>query len=768
MDIDACIKKIDRHLAKDFVQPIIVDVQNRSDLSELIEHYRVKGNDFVTVSQYCNTDEYPNMENLLHDLRLKNGRIFVTGFSAFLKLQGEKFLRNTLDEILGMSPSGSVVLISYQCRQYLNYRDPRLIQRVSVIDGTLDEMQSFVFVAPELVLPRNVVSVSGVHCIGDAVESITATKLYVNTKKQKSDFPDSIFFIDAFDSAFDILAQRYNNSGALCEGYGSREQWNYALSKLEKKKKWADLIDSEFGNHMTLDIAFPGVKTSAPDRQWLYFIALKLFGAKNNWCLNETAKKASSIKDFAKQAYRSLLDIPRERSDDFEGKYLSRKELIANLGNPTDEVVDYCRLVQGKGKEAIYYLTDNTQNEKELIFELLDRYADDYTEEQVCSALKLIYPDLYKYLSPYHFGNDFLDRYFQMYKYQKVINHILPEFKKMVTEQAKKREYNLLLGPRSSIIESIDRTDAQLYFVDAMGVEYLSYITSVCNELNLMANITVCRCELPSLTGQNKKFIELFENKPFPIVSIKDIDEIKHKGKDNFDYQQTKLPIHLIKELEILRTLLEQVKACLASGKIKKAVLVADHGASRLAVIHGTECFWKMPASGEHSGRCCLKTDVDTQPEYATDAGDFWVLANYDRFKGGRRASVEVHGGATLEEIAVPIIELTYRTNDIDVYLLPLSATSISLDGIPEISVSFRKKAAIKIFATAKLQNVSIAIDGKSCDAVPKENGFYEVEMAHIKRAKTYSVDVYAGGNCIAKGLPLKVKKEGSSERDLL
>ena len=33
MDIDACIKKIDRHLANDNVQPLIVDVQNRTDLT---------------------------------------------------------------------------------------------------------------------------------------------------------------------------------------------------------------------------------------------------------------------------------------------------------------------------------------------------------------------------------------------------------------------------------------------------------------------------------------------------------------------------------------------------------------------------------------------------------------------------------------------------------------------------------------------------------------------------------------------------------------
>lgn len=768
MDIDACIKKIDRHLANDNVQPLIVDVQNRTDLTQLITHYNVSGNVFVSASQYCNPDEYPHIEELLDDLSSKEEHIFVRGISAFLKLQGERVLRDTLREILGMSPAGHVVVMTYQCRQYLNYSDPRLKQRIAIVDGTEDEMPSFVFIAPDLTLPHDAISIEGLHCIGDAIESEEVTKLYVKTKKQKNAYPKSLFSISELNNAYDILLQRDRATAGLCEEYGTREQWYYALHKFGNKKNWADLANAEFGNYRALDVAFPGFSTFDSGRQWIYFIALKLFGAKNNWCLNEAVKKSSSVKEFIKQIYRSLLDISKE-SPNFENGYLSRKSLITYLGNPTDEVTDYCRIVQGKGKDAIYYLTDNTQKEKELIFQLLDKYADDYSKEEVYSAVKLVYPALYQYLSVYRFKNELLDSYFQSYKYQKVINHILPEFDKMVTEQASKREYNLILEPRSAKIESIDRTDAQLYFVDAMGIEYLSYIMAVCSELSLMANVTVCSCELPSITSKNKEFLELFESGPLPIVSIKDIDDIKHHGKDDFDYQRTKLPIHLIKELEILRELLEKIKDRLANDTIKKAILIADHGASRLAVIHETECIWEMSAKGEHSGRCCLKTDVDTQPEYAIDAGEFWALANYDRFKGGRKANVEVHGGATLEEVVVPIIELTDLSDKVEVCLLPVTATSISsLDDIPEITVSYRKKAAIKIFITAKLQNVSISIDGKFYDAVPAEEGFYIVEMPDIKREKTYFINVYACGNLIAKGLSFKVKKEGASERELL
>lgn len=771
MDINACIKKIDRYFTKDNAQPLIVDVQNRMDLSALVAHYNVSSNVFVAASQCCNADEYPRLEILLNDLAMKSERIFVTGVTAFLKLQGEQVLQDTLREILAMSVAGHVVVITYQCKKYLNYSDPRLKLRVVIVDGKDDGAQFFIFFSPGIELPYNVTQVSGVHCIGDAVEGNATAKLYVKTKKRKKDFPNSIFSIGELDSAYDILIQRDSIIAILGKEYGTSEQWNYALNKFGGKKNWGDFIDAEFGNHTALDVALSNYKDFDSDKKWLYFIALKLFGAKNNWCLNEVAKKAVSIKEFAKQAYRSLLGVSKD-SKDFESRYFSRKNLLACLGNPTEEVIDFCTFVQIKGKDAIYYLTDNTQKEKELIFELLDRYAGDYSKEQVYAILKLVYPALYQYLNVYCFKDDLLDTYFQDYKYQKVINHILPEFEELVTEQAIKREYNLILDPRSSKIESIDCNGAQLYFVDAMGVEYLSYIMSVCRELGLIAKVTVCRCELPSITSKNKDFLDLFANGLFPIVSIKDIDEIKHHGKENFDYQKTKLPIHLIRELEVLRELLEKIKERLVNGrlgndKIKKAVLVADHGASRLAVIHETECIWEMSAKGIHSGRCCLKTDVDNQPEYATDAGEFWALANYDRFKGSRKANVEVHGGATLEEVTVPIIELTYMSGDVEVCLLPIDATFDSVNDIPEITVSYRKKAAIKIFITGKFQNVSIDIDGKFYNAVPTEDGFYTVEMPDIKRAKIYHVNVFADGICIAEKLPVRVKKEGSTEKEL-
>lgn len=87
----------------------------------------------------------------------------------------------------------------------------------------------------------------------------------------------------------------------------------------------------------------------------------------------------------------------------------------------------------------------------------------------------------------------------------------------------------------------------------------------------------------------------------------------------------------------------------------------------------------------------------------------------------------------------------------------------------PKLPSASVRKLPIKIFATEKLVDVSVIIDGHVYEANPIDDNFYVVEeMAEIRRAKTYSVDVFAGGMPVATALPLRVKKESGSEKNIL
>lgn len=756
MKLDVCIQRIERYLCSADTQPRIVNIQNVNDLSKIKQHFRVGNNIFLQVHDYCKEDENLRIDDLLNDLACKKGNIFLTGFMTYLKLHGEQELKKQLSKLIYMTAIGHIVVLCYQCENYLEFSDSRLSRLIYFVEGDVVPRPKLIFMPPELSAPCGVSVVVGIQRIAEKVESSTEKTLYIKTRKLKSSYRNSLYYIIEENKAFDALCKMDTNTGLLRAEYGTEGQWAYALGELSKSKTWAAFITEKFGGYSNLELIASNWRIFDNNKKWLYFIALKLYGTKNSWCLNEMVKHSNSVNELIRCVFRSILSLDW-RENDFWEKYDERKAMLSNFGNPEDEVLDYCSMVKSKERYAIYYLTDITRLEKELIFEMLDKYALDFMREEIEMVVEHIYPDLYAYLLPFRFKNDLLDYYFQLYKYEKVINKIFPEFETIVYEQARKRDYNLILPARTEKIEAINKDKAHLYFIDAMGAEFLGFIMEKCRQKGLIANVTVCRSELPSLTFCNKEFVEAFTSVGAQVTSIKSLDDIKHHGEGNFDYQQTKLPLHIIRELEIIEDVLNNIKIKLAKGSCDRVVMIADHGASRLAVIKEITLNIEVNSKGTHGGRVCEYTNDVSQIPCATQAGEFYVLASYDRFKGGRAASVETHGGATLEEVTVPIIEITYKNEDIEVEILTTN-----------IIVSFRKKAEIQLFSKTKLDNVSVRIEGKYYDAKVLDDSRFKVTMPDLKQAKEYSADVYSNNNLVASGLKFTIQKEISKEKDLL
>jgi hypothetical protein len=161
-----------------------------------------------------------------------------------------------------------------------------------------------------------------------------------------------------------------------------------------------------------------------------------------------------------------------------------------------------------------------------------------------------------------------------------------------------------------------------------------------------------------------------------------------------------------------------------------------------------------MASKGQHSGRCCPCNEADVKSKYATQENGFWVLANYDRFKGGRKASVEVHGGAALEEVVVPIIEVELFDNRITV-----------INTTPTTTTSYKKCAEIILFSTGSLVNVSVRLNANQYPATAIGNQKYKVLFSDIKKTGRYVADVYEGDNLINK-IEFAIQRESGGTND--
>ncbi|GHV54674.1 hypothetical protein FACS1894216_15180 [Synergistales bacterium] len=479
---------------------------------------------------------------------------------------------------------------------------------------------------------------------------------------------------------------------------------------------------------------------------WRTFIKLKLELPSNvyhKYVLDTSADYGV----YKKRLFSALLDFQPD-SKQFAEMYNSRKTLLKELKD--SDIAAYVTETKIKGSERIHYLTDNTQVERQAVIECLNG------QTSVPEIIKEIYPAIYEYLRVFSFTGEkggILTEYFTEYKQLKLTNRIPADFHDKVLAFAidGNRPYNSL-STRGEVLDRIDKTNASLYWIDALGVEYLGYIQNRANTLGLQILVHTVRANLPTITSFNNDFYQAWNGDK---MQTKELDEIKHDGERDFNYQTIKEPVHIAEELRILDSVLDWAKTKLAGKKADKVIIISDHGASRLAVISEQENKYEMASKGEHSGRCCPCSEADVKSEYATEENGFWVLANYGRFKGGRKASVEVHGGATLEEVVVPLIELSLFGNKIEI-----------TNTTPVTTRSFRKNADIVLFSVNVLKKVSVLVGENRYDAEAIGDNKHKITFPDIKRAGKHSADVYEGDNLIGQ-VTFEIRLESVKENDL-
>lgn len=381
-----------------------------------------------------------------------------------------------------------------------------------------------------------------------------------------------------------------------------------------------------------------------PPEHWRSFAA----GFQNkisNPYLRFVFTRSANFEAYRKNLFFALLAVDEKIFDEF---YSQRKAVVKNISSPyLAEYLEHLKIFP----DAVKFLTDNTAAERRAMIEAVQG------KEKIPDAFNKNYPAMNYYLADYDLGDAEISAYFRRYKKIKLSNVDDKDFKAHVQAVALSRPYNRF-ETRQKVLDGVNQT-AKLYWLDALGVEFLSYIKARSTQLGLFTTIKIARAELPTLTSQNKNFYDDWRGDKFDKNSA--LDELKHSP------EKISAPTYIDDEFKIIDAVLDEIKNALTNQHAEKIILTSDHGASRLAVMYGRENKFKMNSCGEHSGRCCPVNEIDEKPNCVTEENGYWVLANYDRFAGGRLASVEVHGGATLEEILVPVIEFSLQNADIEI-----------------------------------------------------------------------------------------------------
>lgn len=781
-DVEVCCKEIAAYFDSEISgHPFVVNIDDYSSYQQIVSKMQADSKKtLVKVSDYCKNDELPNINELIAAATGSENKM-VVGLSQYLMLQGESILKQELARIIQLPFYGRTVILLNGCGNILRMHesvDIRLKNRLVVVGA------NNAFKLPSIILTKSeeyhdVAVCTGIKSLLHRLEtyipnSDSENEITVITHYNAAIFNDSMFSTSFYGEVYDILVKEYREIGLSTErDWGTNEQWKDLFEQLNVYKSFSAVIDNKIGATVNLsyfiDERFENAKSLD---SWYLWLAMKVMGTKENRYLSLAISKSCSVCDFVDSVYMELLSHNIDETD-FDKLYLERRRLIERLPECPDALQNYCDHVGKFEKNSVYYLTDSSYKEKRLLLKTLSAY--EYSEMEIMSATKITFPELHDYMIEFKFtamntrvpsGDPQicteLTDYFREYKLQKVRNRIFPEFLEKVHDNANSRPFNKLL-PRISVVNDIDKSNAQIHFFDALGVEYLSYIIEKCDQLKLQAVVHIAHCELPSITENNLEFKKFFksvidENGNDILPGTKELDELKHHSK-KIDYRKCLEPIHLFMELEIIDEQLRKIRDMLINDGFDKIIIISDHGASRLSVIHQHESeYLKLANHGEHSGRCCKADENPNIPEAAYENG-YSVLGNYDRFKGGRAANVEVHGGATLEETVIPIIEITripekseiYFVND---YIEFHNKEIVAITVFSNIHISAPRILIGQIAETP--YECQSSIDGKH----------YKFEIPDIKRSGTYSADLYDGEKLLLKGMTFKTKKATSTTRD--
>ena len=148
---------------------------------------------------------------------------------------------------------------------------------------------------------------------------------------------------------------------------------------------------------------------------------------------------------------------------------------------------------------------------------------------------------------------------------------------------------------------------------------------------------------------------------------------------------------------------------------------------------------------------------ADSIPE-ATKENGYFVLADYNRFKGGNTGQFENHGGATLEEVIAPVIEFSLGEVRYQAYLAN-----------PKVSVVRGRTATVKISVVPSPQTVSVRIGDRVCLARPVvgATGQFEILVDEEVKPGEYEMSVIADNDELADRLKLVVMRGGVVEKTL-
>jgi hypothetical protein len=686
----------------------------------------------ITLSKFCAGDDLtPKIDRLCAELETITDNTLLVPLSEHLRINNTKS-EEILSQIVSIGYTNDVYskgihvyIPMYRmkdCLQTLLAQDIRLNDNIIFLEAQdRDDDYSLTIISRDIDVVIKGHIITGYKSYLEYWEDNPAKPIILFTDNakyyKKNVFADNVrVLVNAFDIIKFHKLLPYN----IDESMGEDWHWRDLLVKMKPENDINALLEKLLGvGKVNATQLLSKWKNSGEFEKWLIWLWLK-FEAKTGY-LSNVMHKSENYKDLLQNIVCVIFNYSIKDSK-FREVYLERKKLLETLQLEELMLQFWVELEKFKDIDKYFFLTSCTKREREQIIALIGKIS---INTRLKEYLEYAYPSLYAYMGEYAFNDALFTDYFNQYKIQKIQNAFTDEFIKKVSDLAAQKGVWWKLKPRNNYVTEAYNRNSFIYWVDALGVEYLSLIQTFLENKyqGVYYIIEVGYADIPTVTEFNKDFV-VGRNHEIN----RELDDLKHNG----DY-----PVCIEVELQLVEKVLK-----IAVQKLDiydRVIIASDHGSSRGAILcKGISKKADENAKVERFGRYCIQTNAQYEDRYVGCIAkeNYHVFANYDRFSVGGNEKSEIHGGATLEEVLVPIIILSKTPLEEKVVIIPLE-TEIRLKAglLPKVKFKIDKPYK-ELYAT---------VDAKKYICY-KESDYWYFEP-DIGKKEHYVVKISSKGN---------------------
>ena len=329
--------------------------------------------------------------------------------------------------------------------------------------------------------------------------------------------------------------------------------------------------------------------------------------------------------------------------DDYDTHYISQRYNILidfyNKTKPSENIeIRLSELLQ-LHEPIIPVLTGITKIEKKYIVEFyaLGKVNNEYIEKY--------YNDLNAYIDNINFinGIDWVEKYFIEYKKSKINNKVSAQLHDILKEKNKNKDsfFNWYADTTFKEISDFNIDKEKTFWIDGLGIEWLGVIQNYAISKGFRCEFYLSKSKLPTTTDCNR---------------FEDIKKTDALDRDYIHKQSSyQYPKNLIEEIDIIKDILD-------NHIHDDLTIVSDHGFSAFCSF---QTKINSFVNDEHEGRCAKVNEILDDINYFSydfpECGRYLVSLNHTSLNN--KTKREAHGGATPEEVIVPIIKI-YKSDN--------------------------------------------------------------------------------------------------------